>query len=98
VTEVNEIARGMNYRRTVDNHPEFIMAQEWDKFLASARGPNGNPDSLDYMLHMGDQHGHIPRCSDRDRLVANSIIQWLGSPVGNAFVRDALEKIDNEKK
>lgn len=29
--------------------------------------------------------------SDRDREVAATVIQWLGSPVGNNFLRELLE-------
>ena len=48
-----------------------------------------NADVLDYILHQGDQR-FVPECSERDRKVANSVIQWLGSPVGREFLRSVL--------
>lgn len=32
--------------------------------------------------------------SDRDREVAATVIQWLGSPVGNNFLRELLERFN----
>lgn len=31
----------------------------------------------------------------RDEMIAATVIQWLGSPVGSCFLRDVLEKIEN---
>jgi hypothetical protein len=42
--------------------------------------------NLDYMLSTDQQFP--PTASDRDRVVAATVMQWLGSPVGQAWLRD----------
>lgn len=33
--------------------------------------------------------------SDRDEMIAATVIQWLGSPVGSCFLQDVLTEIEN---
>lgn len=40
---------------------------------------------LEYLMGDGATRGVV---SDRDELVAATVIQWLGSPVGQGFLRD----------
>jgi hypothetical protein len=51
---------------------------------------HGKPDgrgTLDYLLakNCNDPNGEV---TDRDREVAATVIQWLGSPVGQDFVAE----------
>lgn len=83
--------QGLNTARLSSNPLERRFAEEWQGENERSRGPIGGPDTLDYILHQGDQRWPMP-CSVRDREVANSVIQWLGSPVGESFVRRVLTK------
>lgn len=44
---------------------------------------------LAYLLGDDNQKGHP---SDRDILVAATVIQWLGSPVGQSFLSTVINK------
>jgi len=87
---------GLNTHRLASNHLEaqFAIAWQQQNEVASAPGME-RADTLDYILHQGDQRFPV-RCSDRDRQVANSVIQWLGSPVGEDFVLSVLAGDDDE--
>lgn len=37
----------------------------------------------------------IPECSDRDAQVAATVIQWLGSNVGNCFLSKVIAENEN---
>lgn len=37
----------------------------------------------------------IPECSDRDAQVAATIVQWLGSNVGNCFLSKVIAENEN---
>lgn len=93
--------KGLNTLRLKENPLEAKFAQAWQEMgLLSARPETGMADNIDYLLHVGDQH-RVPPCSDRDRLVANTVIQWLGSPVGECFVeevtRDSAQRRATER-
>jgi len=70
--------QGMRTYRLMDNPEERRFADAWEK-------NNGN-----LLAHILDdryyQGGHSPEPSDRDCLVAATTIQWLGTPVGRAFL------------
>lgn len=48
--------------------------------------------------NLPDVHGHslidnlIPKCTDRDRKVAVTMLQWLGSGVGTSFLCDVINE------
>ena len=87
--------KGLNPYRLASNLLETRFAEAWQTLNETASGPNKGADTVDYILHTGEQH--FPKhCSERDRKVANSIIQWLGSPVGESFVRSVLQLHDME--
>lgn len=45
---------------------------------------------------LSDDGGKTPaQVSDRDEMIAATVIQWLGSPVGSCFLRDVLAEIEN---
>lgn len=72
--------KGLHIHRYKDNPEEFAFAKEWDKQNRYGR-------NLAYLL-CGEQQGNPPEPSERDHIVGATVIQWLGSPVGQAFLRD----------
>jgi len=73
---------GLHPYRFADNPEEQRFAEAWKIFGED----NGN---LGYLLDTRKtQTGRPPTPSDRDFTVAATVIQWLGSPVGQNLLRD----------
>ena len=72
---------GFHTHRFADNPEEQRFAEAWDRM-------NGHPSAVNYLLHVGDGNGFVPAASDRERAIVATVIQWLGSPVGQGFLRD----------
>lgn len=69
-----------------DRNPlEHRLARLWQR---DNEPPNSGWGLLAYILGDGINPGDV---SDRDRLVANTLIQWLGSEVGKSFLGEALK-------
>lgn len=85
--------KGLHTHRFKDNPEEFNFAEAWEK-------QNKFGNNLAYLLD--DRHvqqGYPPTPSDRDYVVAATVIQWLGSPVGQNFLRDlGYERKNMNKK
>ena len=77
--------RGLHEYRFEQNPEEKRIAKEFKGYAKR---------NLKYLLHVGNQDGFVPDPSGRDKAVACTIIQWLGSPVGQGF----LEKLGYYKK
>lgn len=75
------LQHGLHEYRFRQNPQEQRFAEAWTEF-------NKHTRHIDYLLRVGDQTGRPPHCSERDEVVAATIVQWLGSPVGLAFLRD----------
>jgi hypothetical protein len=78
--------KGMHRYRFKDNPLERAFAKEWDDFNKSY--VSGNLDGrgvLDYLL-AEDPNNPQGEVTARDRVVAATVIQWLGSPCGQAFL------------
>jgi hypothetical protein len=73
---------GYSTHRFKDNPEEQLFAEAWD-----AHNNSNTPGYLAYLLTTGDQR-FPAEPSERDRQVAATIIQWLGSPVGRGFLQD----------
>lgn len=73
-------ARRAKLHRLADNPEEQRFALAWD-------AANRHGRVLAHLLSRGDS-SHPPHPSDRDIQVAATVIQWLGSPVGQGFMRD----------
>ena len=71
------------------NALERSFAEEWSKM-------NGGK-TLDYLMTPIKNDPNYAELSDQDHLVAATIIQWLGTPVGQGFIRDAQKKADWSK-
>ena len=82
VEQLDLLPRGRRAYRTEHNKYEAIAAAHW---TAEDRKWN-------YMGHLlGD--GEMPATvTDRDRIVAATLIQWMGSNVGRCFLRELVEQ------
>lgn len=78
--------QGLNRQRLASNPLESAFAEAWEKQA---------PSTLGYLLCGQERHDH--NFSQRDADVAATIIQWLGSPVGESFVRDVLNTAQETK-
>ena len=76
--------KGLHHNRCKGNPLEKRFAEKWDEMNSEFKYGIG---TLDYILALNNNRpsGEV---SDRDRQVAASIIQWLGSPVGQNFLKD----------
>ena len=70
--------KGLNLHRFKDNPEERRFAEAWD---AQQQGR-----TLAYLLSI-QQHSP-PDPTDREHEVAATVVQWLGSPVGQSFLRE----------
>lgn len=86
---VNE---GLKSYRLRDNPEEKRIANAWEKFETQGQIVNHILDSRP--VHSG----HPPEASDRDRAVAATFLQWLGSPVGQHFLTEVLGYAKTSKK
>lgn len=74
--------KGLHEYRFKSNPEEKRFAEAW-------RDQNKHGDNLAYLLdERKDTMGRPPTPSDRDYVVAATVVQWLGSPVGQGFLRD----------
>lgn len=79
---MRKIHMGVSTHRFLDNPEERRFALAWERMDRDGR-------TLAYLLD--PKHGvggFLPDPSDRDYLVAATMMQWLGSPVGQGFLRD----------
>ena len=72
---------GISRHRLSQNPLEHKFADAWEKMA---------PLTLGYLLCGQDCNPHD--YTERDAEVAATMIQWLGSPVGESFVREVLGK------
>lgn len=85
---IQKAFEGANAHRYEQNPLENAFAEKWQEINT---GPMGRVrTTLDYLMDPSNRGEPNPALSERDWLVANTVIQWLGSPVGQNFIRDAL--------
>jgi len=72
--------QGLSPHRFKDNPCEKAFAKAWREMNQQLR-------TLDWLLDP-DPGGtcRAPECSERDELVAATVVQWLGSPGGQFFL------------
>jgi len=77
--------KGINQHRLLDNPLEKAYAEAWDKI-------NEQSDILAYII--SESHDNT-KCypTEREKELAATMIQWLGSPVGRNFVKGVLEEL-----
>lgn len=82
--------KGRFIHRFKDNPKEEIFAKAWDRQNSF---PNSESrQTLDYLL-AEDVNRPMGEVTNRDRQVAATVIQWLGSPVGQSWLMEVQEKI-----
>ena len=74
---------GLNTHRLTDNPLELAFAREWHE-------QNASYDILAWILSKENQKGNP---SERDVQIAATVIQWLGSPVGQRFLQNVLNRV-----
>jgi multisubunit Na+/H+ antiporter MnhG subunit len=87
--------KGLHAHRYPSNPREHRFAETWQRFneKCSCMTTGASETVLASILHTGDTVSpRIP--SDRDFEVAATVIQWLGSPVGQDFLREAVPELD----
>jgi hypothetical protein len=77
-------SKGLHVNRFRDNPEEKRFSDAW---LAETEREMGT-SILAYLLNTGAQDYRPADPSERDQVVAATVIQWLGSPVGQGFLRD----------
>lgn len=82
-------ARAGLHRHRLSREPmEKAFSEAWERENA----PDKRRKLLDDLLGDGTCDGHQPFASARDWEVASTVIQWLGSLVGQSFLRDVMEE------
>lgn len=79
--------KGLHTHRLSQNPLEKKFAKAWE--LHNNINQNGY-NVLDYML-AEDNNRPQGEVKKRDRVVAATVIQWLGSPVGQNFLNEVLK-------
>lgn len=93
--------KGLHQFRFEENAAERIFAEEWEKKNTSPTAWDSESfldgrGTLDYLLAK-DNNSPAGEVSDRDRTVAATVVQWLGSPVGLAFLADVQKRRREER-
>lgn len=78
-TRLKKAWTGNSPHRLERERLERAFAQEWQE-------QNETSHTLDYMLSDETNRCKSELVSDRDRFVACTFAQWLGSPVGQCFL------------
>lgn len=85
--------QGRSAHRYRDNPLEKRFAEAWQRENDTSR-PGLKYALLEYLMDEKKSGTPIPLAdlSSRDWEVANTLVQWLGSPVGVNFLRDVLAR------
>ncbi len=91
-----KIPKGLNEHRFKENPDEKKFAETWRRHQEQGR-------VLAHLLDSREIHsGSPPTPSDNEYVVAATVIQWLGSPVGKHFLEEVgfvkKEEPKKEKK
>ena len=90
MSKIKEQFQGMSPRRYAGNPLEKAFALAWQE--ANDEVPGRGHATLAYLMDKHNRGEPNPPLSERDWLVACTVIQWLGSPVGQNFVEHVLYK------
>lgn len=83
--------RGNRLYRFKNNPLEKVFSDAWEQ--ENVR-PNDGPGVLAWSMGDGQFPGNV---TDRDATVAASVVQWLGSTVGQRFLADVLVHPDAQE-
>ena len=73
--------KAYRYKRRDDNEQERVFAEKWQDI-----NDEEHTKTLARLLAEDPNARNLPLPSDRDKMVAATVIQWLGSPVGQGFL------------
>jgi hypothetical protein len=79
-------------RKNINNTTEMIYAEEWEKKNQRLPWLNSGYGSLELILTERDKLC-CPPITQRDAFVAASVIQWLGTNCGKAFIEECEKQI-----
>lgn len=82
---------GSSAHRLESNPLEKLFADAWRERNELQSSFDPCKTTLAYLLSQ-DGGKTLLETSDRDEMIAATIIQWLGSPIGSQFVQDVIEK------
>ena len=77
-------------RRNIWNPGEIVYAEEWEK-------ANRDYKHLMYLLNQSGNDFFYSNISQRDAFVAATVIQWLGTNIGQGFIEKCQKKIEEEE-
>ena len=86
---------GLHQYRFKQNPLEEQFALAWEEKNLNLHGQEDGRGTLDYLL-ADDPNQPCGEVTERDRIVAATVIQWLGSPVGQGFIDDVWNNYDKE--
>ena len=94
-----ESNRGYKFERTEYNPIEKAFYEQWLKENEPiAHINNGQGLLQDLFIERNADHPFsrkwVTEINNRDRMIAATVIQWLGTNCGMAFLQDALKRID----
>lgn len=89
---LHELYPGLNKHRLrleAGNYDEITFAEAWVRL----NDPDVQTPVLNYILfpEVDQRYAKHNVVSDRDKAIAATVIQWLGTHVGQAFLRDVTE-------
>jgi hypothetical protein len=90
--------KGLHQYRLEQNPNEEVFAKTWEERNISKITKNiDGRSTLDFLLaiNSNEPNGEV---TSRDRKVAATVIQWLGSPVGQGFIQECQEIINQNNK
>lgn len=79
--------QGKNIHRFNQNPLEKVFAKRWQELCESG-------ENLEYLLS-GPTNQRLP-ITDKEQIAANTVVQWLGSPVGQYFLITVLATKESE--
>jgi hypothetical protein len=94
MSTVKKAFQGANAHRYKENPLEKAFAEKWQDANTGIMGRVRT--TLDYLMDETNRGNPDPPLSDRDWLVANTVIQWLGSPVGQNFLVSVIAGPEGE--
>ena len=85
MSDIPKKYRGTQFGRTSHSSRELQLARAWARMNASAFHKSS---FLAHLMTFETRNASVEDVSERDHIVAATVIQWLGSPVGQQFLKD----------
>jgi len=87
--------RGYSFHRIAREPLERIFVELWQK-QNDVESPGRSNALLDFMLAEDHSKNCFMSRSDEEHKIAATVIQWLGTPVGQGFLRDVMQRARNK--